>query len=110
MGCSVEGIKKSVPCLILGPLLGYGVATLLAKYSLVGVPSAMVVGLLGAIMTGAQAFNVFTLVAATFVGANIYFGSGDLLVSIVLPVLGALMGLPALRFGDWISKLIFKED
>lgn len=109
-GSNIEAIKKSFPCLALGAVLAYITAYIQTTLGTAGLASAVVVVGLGFFMTYAQNLSIFALTAATFIGANIYFASGNLLYSIVIPFVGLLFGPVSIKLGQLFDSIILKDN
>lgn len=109
-GANWEGVKKSFPCLILGPILAYLTNFVLNSFDMSVYVMAIIVAILGFFMTYSQTSKLFPVTAAVFTSANIYFASNNLLFSIILPLLGLLLGPPAISLGNWFDKLINKTN
>lgn len=110
-GANYEGCKKSLPCIILGPILAYLTVFTITTLNASGITSALVVVGLGFAMTIAQSFSIFQLATATFISANIYFGLGnDLLKAIFITSIGLIIGLISIKLRAFFDSIILKQE
>lgn len=109
-GANLEAAKKTLPSIIIGPILAY-----LTVYGQTAFPNsilmiAFISFLLGFIMTILQVFPFFEVAGATFVSANVYFGSMSLYQSIVGVALGLILGLVAVQLTAVFDRMILKKE
>ena len=108
-GADLNACKKSLPPIILGPILGYLTVTAQSTLGTSGITSALIVVVLGFTMTIAQSFSLFEVAAATFVSCSVYFASGNLFYSIVLTASGLVLGIITIKLSDLINSVIYND-
>lgn len=110
-GANFEGCKKSLPCIVLGPILAYITIFTMTTLQTSGITSALIVVGLGFAMTIAQSFKVFELATATFISANIYFGLGNkLLEAIFITSVGLIIGIISIKLASFFDSIILKKE
>lgn len=110
-GGDLKACKLSFPCLVLGPVLAYLTVLTQTTLGTSGITSAIVVVGLGFAMTIAQSFPIFQVASATFIGANIYFASGNnLFHAIVVTLVGLIIGIVSVKFGAFLDSIILKKE
>lgn len=106
-GANLEAIKKTIPAIILGPILAYitiYVQSLAGNSNL----SVIIIGFaLGFTLSIAQSFSIFQVAPAIFISCNIYFVTGSMLNSIGVTIFGLILGLLSLLLGEKIDQLLF---
>ncbi|MBG9988371.1 DUF1097 domain-containing protein [Aerococcaceae bacterium DSM 111176] len=109
-GTDAEGMKKSAAALVFGAFMAFLYVSVDSMIPSSGyLVSTLLVALMAFIISMAGATNILQLVAVSFVGANIYFASGVLWISIVLPLVGLLiLGPVSSYFSSLFEKLLIK--
>ncbi len=109
-GGDFEACKKSFPPIVLGPILAFLTAYTQTALNTSGITSALVVVVLGFVMTYAQNVSWFKVCSVTFVSCNIYFASGNLFHSIVVTSVGLIIGIISVKLGAFIDSAILKNN
>lgn len=109
-GADVEAAKKTLPPIIIGPLLAYLTVYGQAVFGSSVMMVAFIAFLLGFIITILQVFTLFEVAGATFVSANVYFASMSLYHSIVGVALGLILGLVSVKLSALFDELILGKD
>lgn len=109
-GADLDAAKKTLPPIILGPILAFMTSYAQSVFGSTGLTAALIVFVLGFAMTIAQAFSLFEVAAATFISANVYFASGDLFNAIVVVAFGLVLGLASIKLGEFFDSLILADQ
>lgn len=109
-GADYEACTKSLPCIILGAVLGY--LAILAQTTLgtTGITSALIVFVLAFAMTIAKGLPIFSTAAATFIGCANYFATGSLYNAIVLTSIGLILGVITITMSSFLDSIIIKDE
>lgn len=104
MGINWEGVRISIPTMIFGAVLAWlSVETNI----LLGLGDSVIDLVIAALITGLLSFIVamvgslsklLSSIPAIFIGVNMYFGSGNLWMSIIMTLVGQLILGPAFKF------------
>lgn len=109
-GTDAEGMKKSAAALVFGAVIAFLYVTVDGMIPSSGyLVSTLLVAVMAFLVTMAGATSLLQLVAVSFVGVNIYFASGVLWISIVLPLVGLLiLGPVSSYFTKFFERVLVK--
>ena len=93
IGADKESVKMNVPSLVGGVILAYLTATLLAYLALPLIPHSLLVGVMAALAVLLKDSVWFKMISTVFIGINLYFALGNVVLAIILPIVGLIMGL-----------------
>ena len=93
IGASEEALKRDIPSSIGGAIIGYFVLIGLSAIEPGLFFQAILVGLMAAGIILIQEHRWFVSVPMTFIGLNLYFALGSLPLTILLILIGSVMGL-----------------
>ncbi len=109
-GGDFNACKKSLPCILLGAVLGWAAASTQIALGTSGVTSALVIVVLAFTMTIAQSLPIFSVASATFIGCSHYFGTGSLFDAAVITSVGLVLGIISVYIGSFLNKKVLKID
>lgn len=109
-GADLEAAKKTLPSIIIGPILAYLTVYGQTAFSNSILMIAFISFLLGFIMTILQVFPFFEIAGATFISANVYFASMSMYQSIIGVALGLILGLVAVQLSAVFESVILKNQ
>lgn len=109
-GADVEAAKKTLPPIIVGPILAYLTVYGQSAFGNSVLMIAFIAFLLGFVITMLQVFTLFEISGATFVSANVYFASMSLYDSIVGVALGLVLGLVSVKLSAFLDDIILEKE
>lgn len=109
-GADLEAAKKTLPSIIIGPILAYLTIYGQTVFANSIIMIAFISFLLGFVMTILQVFSWFEIAGATFISANVYFGSMSLYQSIFGVALGLILGLASIQLTGILDKMILEKE
>lgn len=109
-GADVEAAKKTLPSIIIGPILAYLTVHGQTAFGNSVLMVAFIAFLLGFVITILQVFTLFEVAGATFVSANVYFASMSLYDSIIGVALGLILGLVSVKLSGLLDDMILKKE
>ena len=93
IGASEDALKRDIPSSISGAIIGYLTLQGLSLIEPGLFLQAILVGFMAAGIILVQEHKWFVSVPMTFIGLNIYFAVGSLPITILLILIGSVMGL-----------------